>query len=155
MTCILCWYSTLVRRHKSQPSNFLLWYGQDNKRLGPLGLSWKIGPERHGCLLRPCGFLRARPFWPKFPSHFWLKVNNDTVFKASLLKYEPLLRVGARSRHRYLESWQHLKISIYCWGKNLHLTKNMNYHMVDSFSSKGWVLIFCQKMKHFQSKYVL
>ena len=35
---------------------------------------------------------------------FWLKVNNDTVFKASILeydRYEPPL--GARSCHRYLE----------------------------------------------------
>ena len=34
----------------------------------------------------------------------WLKVNNDTVFEASILeydRYEP--RIGARSCHRYLE----------------------------------------------------
>ena len=92
---------------------------------------------------------------------FWLKVNNDTVFEACILeydRYEPCL--GARSCHRYLEFWQDLKISIYfvnhvllvilrlmgtfkdvfkilivripCWGRTLHLTKDMNNHMVDS-----------------------
>ena len=45
---------------------------------------------------------------------FWLKVNNDTVFEASILeydRYEP--RLGARSCHRYLAFRQDLKISIY------------------------------------------
>ena len=45
---------------------------------------------------------------------FWLKVNNNTVFEASILeydRYEP--RLGARVCHRYLEFWQDLKISIY------------------------------------------
>ena len=111
---------------------------------------------------------------------FWLKVNNGTVFEASILeygRYEP--RLGARSCHRYLEFWQDLKIRIYyvnhvllvilrlmetfknvfkiltvqipCWGRTLHLTKDMNDHMVDShFLSKGWVLTFCQKTKHIQ-----
>ena len=53
-------------------------------------------------------------FDQNFHLFFWLKVNNDTVFKASILeydRYEP--RLGARSCHRYLEFWQDLKISIY------------------------------------------
>ena len=92
---------------------------------------------------------------------FWLKVNNDTVFEASILEYdgyEPPL--GPKSCHMDLESWQDLKISIYyvnhvllvilrhmgtfnnvfkilivqipCCGRTLHLTKDMNNHMVDS-----------------------
>ena len=91
---------------------------------------------------------------------FWQKVNNDTVFEVSILeyhRYEP--SPGARSCLRYLEFWQDLKISIYyvpravsnfeaygniqkcfkilnvqipCWGRTLHLTKDMNAHMVDS-----------------------
>ena len=80
------------------------------------------------------------------------------VFEASILeydRYEP--PQGARSRLRYLEFWQDLKISIYyvdhmllvilgtfknvfkilivqipCWGRTLHLTNDMNAHMVDS-----------------------
>ena len=90
---------------------------------------------------------------------FGLKVNKDTVSKASILeydRYEP--RLGARSCHSYLEFWQDLKISIYyvnhvlllilrlmgtfknvfkilivqisCWGGTLHLTKDMDDHMV-------------------------
>ena len=53
-------------------------------------------------------------FDQNFHPIFWLKVNNDTVFEASILeydRYEPPL--GARSCHRYLEFWQDLKISIY------------------------------------------
>ena len=92
---------------------------------------------------------------------FWLKVNNNTVFEASILeydRYEP--PIGARSCHRYLEFWQDLKISIYYvnhlpleilrligafknvfklpivqipfWGRTLHFTKDMNNQMVDS-----------------------
>ena len=87
-------------------------------------------------------------------------MNNDTVSEASILeydKYEP--PPGARSCRRYLEFWQDLKISIHyvnhalliilrligtfktffeilivqipCWGKTLHLTQDMNAHVVD------------------------
>ena len=45
---------------------------------------------------------------------FWLKVNKDTVSKASILEYDRYkLRLSARSCHRYLEFWPHLKISTY------------------------------------------
>ena len=53
-------------------------------------------------------------FQSPFSSHFWLKVNNDTVYEGSILeydRYEPPL--GARSCHRYLEFRQDLQISIY------------------------------------------
>ena len=53
-------------------------------------------------------------FDQKFHLIFWLKVNNDTVFEASILeydRYEPPL--GARSCHGYLGFWKDLKISIY------------------------------------------
>ena len=114
---------------------------------------------------------------------FWLKVNNDTVFEASILeydRYEPPL--GARSCHRYLEFWQDLKISIYyvnhvllemlrlmgtlknvfkipivqipCWGRFLHLTKDMNNHIVYShFQVKGKSWHFTKKRN--TSRYVL
>ena len=113
-------------------------------------------------------------FDQNFQLTFWLKVNNDTFFEASILecgRYEP--RLGARSCHRYLEFWQDLKISIYyvnhvllvilrlmgtreihlllsvgtfknvfkilivqitCRGRTLHLTKDMNNHVIDSHS---------------------
>ena len=109
---------------------------------------------------------------------FWLKVNKDTVSEASILeydRYEP--RLGARSCHRYLEFWKHLKISIYyvnhallvilrlmgtfknvfnilivqipCWGRTLHLTKDMNNHMVDShFQVKGQSWHFAKNETH-------
>ena len=114
---------------------------------------------------------------------FWLKLNNDTVFEASILeydRYEPPL--GARSCHRYLEFWQDLEISIYyvnhmlleilrlmgafknvfkilivvipCWGRILHLTKDMNNHMVDShYQVKGKSWDFAKKRN--TSRYVL
>ena len=114
---------------------------------------------------------------------FWLKVNNDTVLEACILeydRYEP--RLGARSCHRYLEFWQDLKISIYyvnhvllvilrlmgtfknvfkilivqipCRGRTLHLTKDMNNHMVDShFQVKGKSWHFAKKRN--TSRYVL
>ena len=44
-----------------------------------------------------------------------------------------------------------LIVKIPCWGRTLHLTKDMNNHMVDLFSSKGWVLTFRQKTKHTNS----
>ena len=100
---------------------------------------------------------------------FWLKVNNDTVFEVCILgydRYEP--RLGARSCHRYLEFWQDLKLSIYyvilrligifknvfkilivkipCWGRTLHLTKDVNNQMVDShFQVKGMSWHFAKK----------
>ena len=101
---------------------------------------------------------------------FWLKLNNDTVFEASILEYdrrEPPL--GARSCHRYLEFWQDLKISIYYvnhvlleilivqirgWGRTLHLTKDMNNHMVDPhFQVKGESWHFAKKRNTY--RYVL
>ena len=114
---------------------------------------------------------------------FWLKVNNDTVFEACILeydRYEP--RLGARSCQRYLEFGQDLKISIYyvnhvllvilrlmgtfknvfkilivqipCWGRTLHLTKDMNNHMVAShFQVKGKSWHFAKKRN--TSRYVL
>ena len=91
---------------------------------------------------------------------FWLKVNNNTYFKAIVLEYdwyEPPL--GARSCHRYLVLWQDLKSGIYYanhmllvilrlmgtfknvfnilivqipgLGRTLHLTKDMNDEMVE------------------------
>ena len=103
----------VATRHESRPSNFLLCYDHEHKGRVPLGPPCLIGPKQHGCLLRPCRFLRDRPFWPIFSSHFWLKVNNDTVFEAIVLeydRYEPPL--GARSCHKYLVLWQDLTISI-------------------------------------------
>ena len=111
---------------------------------------------------------------------FWLNVNSDTVFEASILeygRYEPPL--GARSRHRYLEFWQDLKISIYyvnhvllvilrlmgtfktvfkilivqipSWGNTLHLTKDIHDHIVDShFQVKVNSWHFDKKTKHIQ-----
>ena len=106
---------------------------------------------------------------------FWLKVNNDTVSEASILEYDRYgPPPGARSFHRYLEFWKDLKISIYyvnhmllvilrlvrtfknvfkilivqisCWGRTLHLTKDMNDHMVDShFQVKGEYWHFAKK----------
>ena len=119
-------------------------------------------------------------FHQHFRLIFWLKVNNDTVFEAGILeydRYEP--RLGARSCHRYLEFWQDLQISICyvnhvllvilrlmgtyknvfkilivqirCWGRTLHLTKDMNDQMVDShFQVKRESWHFCQKTKHIQ-----
>ena len=122
-------------------------------------------------------------FDQSFQLIFWLKVNKDTVSEASILeydRYEP--RLGARSCHRYLEFWQDLKISTYyeshvllvilrfmgtfknvfkilivqipCWGWTLHLTKDMNDHMVDShFQVKGDSWHFAKKGN--TSRYVL
>ena len=100
---------------------------------------------------------------------FWLKVNNDTVFKAIILeydRYEPHL--GTRSCHKYLVLWQALKISInyvnhvllvilrhmgtfknvfnilivqiHGLGRTLHLTKDMNDQMVE-FGFQGHHLV--------------
>ena len=119
-------------------------------------------------------------FDQNFQLIFWLKVNKDTVSEASILEYDIYdPRLGARSCHRYLEFLQDLKISTYyvnhvllvilrlmgtfknvfkilivqipCWGRTLHLTKDMNNHMVDShFQVKGKSWHFAKKTKHIQ-----
>ena len=131
---------------------------------GPLwAVRAKLVPNDMAVCLNHADSLELDHFDQNFQLNFWLKVNKDTVSEASILeydRYEP--RLGARSCHKYLEFWQDLKISIYyvnhvllvilrlmgtfrnvfkililqipCWGRTLHLTKDVNNHMV---SSKG------------------
>ena len=153
--------------HEPRPSSFLLWYGQENKG-GPLwDFRVKLVPNDMAVCLNHADSFGQDHFDQNFQLIFWLEIDNDTVFKASILEYdrcEPPL--GARSCHRYLKFWQDLKISIYyvnhvllvilrlmgtfknvfkifivqipCCGRTLHLTKDMNNHMVDShFQVKG------------------
>ena len=140
----------------------------------------KFVPNNMGVCFDHADSFEIDHFDQNFQFIFWLKVNKDTVSEASILeydRYEP--RLGARSCHRYVEFWHDLKISIYyvnhvllvilrlmgtfknvfkilivqipCWGRTLHLTKDMNNHMVDSyFQVKGKSWHFCQKTKHIQ-----
>ena len=153
--------------HEPRPSSFLFWYGQENKGRPLWASRVKLVPKDVAACSNHADSFALDHFDQDFHLHFWLKVNNDTVFEASILeydRYEPPL--GTRSCHRYLEVWQDLKISIYyvnhvllvilrlmgtfknvfkilivqipCWGRTLHLTKDMNNHMVDShFQIKG------------------
>ena len=143
----------------------------------------KFVPNNMGVCFDHADSFEIDHFDQNFQFIFWLKVNKDTVSEASILeydRYEP--RLGARSCHRYVEFWHDLKISIYyvnhvllvilrlmgtfknvfkilivqipCWGRTLHLTKDMNNHMVDSyFQVKGKSWHFAKKRN--TSRYVL
>ena len=173
--------------HEPRPSDFLLWYGQEDKELSMEGPRWafcaKLVPDDMAVCFYHADSSGLDHFDQNVHLIFWLKVNNDTVFEASILeydRYEP--RLGARSCHRYLEFWQDLKISIsyvnhvllvilrlmgtfnnvfkilivqiLCWGRTLHLTKDINNHMVDShFQVKGKSWHFAKKRN--TSTYVL
>ena len=169
--------------HEPRPSDFLLWYGQENTE-GPLwAFRAKLVPDDMAVCLNHADLFGLDHFDQNFHLIFWLKLNNDTVFEASILeydRYEP--RLGARSCHRYLEFWQDLKICIYyvnhvllvilrhmgtfnnafkilivqipCWGRTLHLTKDIINQRVNShFQVKGKSWHFAKKRN--TSRYVL
>ena len=164
-------------RHESRAGSSLLWAQKRAQRAeGPLGFPCYSDPERHA------DSFKLDHFDQNFQLIFWLKVNKDTVSEASILeydRYEPPL--GARSCHRHLELWQDLKLSTYYvnhvllvilrlmgtfknvfkilivqipyWGWTLHLTKDMNDHMVAShFQVKGDSWHFAKKRN--TSRYV-
>ena len=90
-------------------SDILLWCGQENKkgkaRKGPLwAFRAKLVPDDMAVCVNHTDSFSLDHFDQNFHFIFWLKVNNNTVFEASILeydRYEPPL--GARSCHRYLE----------------------------------------------------
>ena len=132
--------------HDSRPSDFPLTCALENNRRD--GLLWvflvRWSLKRHGCLLDHADSFELDHFDRYFHLIFWLKVNNDTVFKASILehdRYEP--PIGTRSCHKYLGLWQdHGPYKRHEWSNGSV-----------SFSNNGWVLTFCQKTN--PSRYVL
>ena len=71
------------------------------------GVLWvflvKLVPNDMAVCFDHAGSLELDYFHQYFHLFFWLRVNNDTVFEATVLentKYEP--PVGVRSCHRYL-----------------------------------------------------
>ena len=168
----------VISRHESRPRNSLLWYGQENKGRVPLGLLCLISPNWHGCLSDHADSFELDHFDQNFHLIFWLKVNNDSLRS----QYFRIWQVWTPSRFRYLEFWQDLKISIYyvnhvllvflrlmgtfknvfkirivqilCWGRTLHLTKDINDQMADShFQVKDESWHFAKKRN--ASRYVL
>ena len=95
----------MITDHESRPSEFLLPCALENNRHdGLLGFSGKMVPNDMAICFDIAGFFELDHFDQYFHLILWLKVNNDTVFEASILEYDrcesPL---GPRSCHRHLE----------------------------------------------------
>ena len=82
-----------ITRHETRPSNFLLWDDKGTKG----GAFWvflvKLVPNDMAVWFDHADSFELDHFDQYFHLNFWLKVNNDTVFAATVLeyaRYEPL-----------------------------------------------------------------
>ena len=105
----------MITRYESQAGNNLLSWPREHKRQRALWVfRVTLLPNDMAVCFNHADSFEIDHFDQNFHLIFWLKVNDDTVFEASILeydRYEP--RLGARSCYRYLGFWQDVKISIY------------------------------------------